>query len=138
LNGNDGASAAELLADWRAAGRDTTAAMHLARIAEVALEAATAVEAAALAVSKAADAARQAAEYSRVATISAYRAAELAAEGAQLAKATAEGDRVRAHQGLDRARQHETWAEERMRAPDGTPDQGSPSDMPRDLGVPET
>jgi hypothetical protein len=107
-------SAAQLLAEWRAAGRDVTAAMAASHVAELALAAAEAAEEAATAVQRAADAALSAVEHARDAAGGAQRAATLAAEAAQLASASAEGDKARAEVVVTQAQAAEAEAGERF------------------------
>ncbi|HET9497197.1 MAG TPA: hypothetical protein VFP83_02620 [Candidatus Limnocylindria bacterium] len=102
--------AAELLADWRAASRDTVAATGAAKVAEMALVAAAAAEEAALEVEEAADAAVDAAERARRASGRAKTAAAEAAKAATWALETAKGDKVRASQGVKAAAQAESEA----------------------------
>jgi hypothetical protein len=109
-------SAAELLADWRAAERDTVAAGSTAKIAALALQAATAAEEAAEEVEAAANAAAEAVERARGAALKARGAAIQAAEAANLALATAEGDKVRANHQLEEAEQAEEAAADRFHA----------------------
>ena len=90
-------SAAELLAAWRAAGRDTVAARAAAKVAERALEAATAAEAAATAVDVAARAAQEAVARARELAATARSAAIEAAELAASILEEAAGDKVRAN-----------------------------------------
>ena len=89
-------SAAELLADWRGAERDTAAAKVAATVANLAARSAIATEEAALATEDAALAALDAATRAKSAADRARKAASQAAEAAQILNATAEGDQVRA------------------------------------------
>ena len=107
-------SAADLLADWRAAERDTVAAGSSAKVATLALQAATAAEEAAAEVEAAASAAAEAVERARSAALKARKAAGQAAEAAHLAIATAEGDKVRANHDLETAEEAETAARDRF------------------------
>ena len=106
-------SAAELLAEWRAAERDMVAAQGAARIAELALTASALAEEAANEVEAASAAALEAVERAREAASRDRAAATQAAEAAQLALATAEGDKVRANHDVDVAEQAETEARDR-------------------------
>jgi hypothetical protein len=107
-------SAAELLADWRSAKRDTVAAGQTSQVAILALAAATAAEEAAEAVEAAASAAVEAVERARAAADRARKAAARAAEAAQLAYATAEGDTARAGHAMDKAEKVEVEARDRF------------------------
>ena len=82
-------SAADLLANWRSAERDTVAAGLSSQVAVLALAAATAAEEAAAEVEAAASAAVEAVERARAAADRARKAASRAAEAAQLAFAAA-------------------------------------------------
>ena len=92
---NEHHAAGELLADWRAAERDTLAARDAAHIAALALAAAEAAEEAATEVEAAAEAAAEAVERARSAATRARRAAAEAAEAAKTALTSAQGDQVR-------------------------------------------
>jgi hypothetical protein len=107
-------TAAELLADWRAAGRDTSAAQAAVRVASLVLEAAKAAEEAALETEAAAKAAQEAVERALLAASSAKRAAARAAEAAQILISGAEGDQARASQDLDKAERSEEVAGDRF------------------------
>jgi hypothetical protein len=107
-------SAGELLADWRAASRDSVAARAAATVAKLALAAADAAEDAANEVELAAAAAAQAVERARTAADRARRAAAQAAEAAQIAMAAAEGDQVRSSEEVNRAESAETHARDRF------------------------
>jgi hypothetical protein len=107
-------TAAELLAGWRAAERDTIAATSTSKVAALALEAATAAEEAAEEVEAAASAASEAVERARSAAVRARKAAAQAAEAAHMALATAEGDKVRANHELEKAEEAETAARDRF------------------------
>ncbi|MDQ1555655.1 MAG: hypothetical protein QOI02_657 [Actinomycetota bacterium] len=76
-------TAADLLADWRGAARDTVAARNAAEVADAALQAATAAEEAVREVESAAEAAALAAERARQATKRALQAAERAGAAAK-------------------------------------------------------
>jgi hypothetical protein len=102
-------SAAELLADWRAAGREAAGAHTAAQVATLALAAAEAAEEAANEV-EAAAAAVHAVALARSAADRARSAAARASEAAQLAMATAEGDLARADQVADQADEAEDAA----------------------------
>lgn len=103
-------SAAELLAGWRAAGRDTVAARAAARVAERALEAATAAEAAATAVDVAARAALEAVAKARALAATARSAATDAAQLAASILEEAAGDKVRANHDVEVADEVEKGA----------------------------
>ena len=107
-------SAAELLADWRAAGRDTAAAHAAASVAELALKAAAAAEEAAVEVEAAAQAARDAVERAMGAAARAKRAASEAAESASVYLAGAEADKVRANHVSEVAEEAEAAARDRF------------------------
>ena len=107
-------SAAELLADWRSAGRDTVAARAAATIATLALAAATAAEEAAEEVEAAAGAAQEAVERAKAAALRARAAASQAAEAARLALATAGGDKEKANHDVEAAEQAEGEARDRF------------------------
>jgi hypothetical protein len=107
-------NASDLLGDWRAAQRDTTAAKAAKSIAEMANAAAQAADEAATETEAAARAALEAAERAGAAASLAKRAATHAAEAAQLAAATAEGDVVRADIALTQAEDAETTARDRF------------------------
>jgi hypothetical protein len=101
---------AELLADWRAAGRDTAAAFEAARIAGLALEAAKAAVAAANDVEATAAAALEAVEQARTAAIRARETASKAAEAAALVVAEAQGSQAQAADDVEHAEQAEAAA----------------------------
>ena len=107
-------TAAELLADWRAAERDTIAAGQGSKVATLALEAAAAAEEAASEVEMAAAAATEAVERARSAAMRARTAAAQAATAAHLALATAEGNQLRANQDLESAQHAESAARDRF------------------------
>src|SRR4029079_4454531 len=92
----DRKSTQTLATDWRAAGRDTVAARAAARVAGLALEAATAAEKAANEVEAAARGALDAVDKARSAALRAKAAAGQAAEAAQFLLEGAKGDKVRA------------------------------------------
>jgi hypothetical protein len=100
--------AAELLAEWRAAGRDTAAAEAASEVARLALEAAQAADEAASETEAAASAAAAAVDQALKAAASAKRAAEHAANAAHILLASAEGDKVRANHDLEAAREAES------------------------------
>jgi hypothetical protein len=107
-------SAAELLADWRSAERDSAAAHEAASVAARAVtaaaaaeEAATEAEAAALEATDAAARAKEAAERAKAAT-------SQAAEAAQLAASTTEDDQARADQTVEDADRAEREARDRF------------------------
>jgi hypothetical protein len=106
--------AAQLLADWRAASRDTVAATGAAKVAEMALVAAAAAEEAALEVEDAANAAVDAVERARKAAARAKTAATEAAKAATWALETARGDKVRAKHDVDVAEKAESEARDRF------------------------
>ena len=107
-------SAAELLATWREAGRDVTAAEAAARVASQALESAHAAEAAADETEVAANAAAEAVQRALAAAQSARRAASYAAEAAKLILATTEGEKARANQDVEEAGEKEAEAGRRF------------------------
>jgi hypothetical protein len=107
-------TAAQLLADWRAASRDTVAAVGAARVAEMALTAAALAEEAALAVDEAAQAALEAVERARAAAARARSTAVEAAGAAILALEAAKGDQARAGQDVEAAEHAETEARDRF------------------------
>ncbi|MBA3688893.1 MAG: hypothetical protein H0W81_08705 [Chloroflexi bacterium] len=107
-------SAAELLADWRGAKRDTAAANVAAEVATLALEAARASDEAALETEAAANAAAEAVKQALAAAASARRAAAHAAQAAQMLLASAEGDKVRAIEDVGEAKRAETAAGDRF------------------------
>jgi hypothetical protein len=90
----------ELMAEWRAAGRDVKAAEAAATIADHALEAARAAE-------ESAKAAAESVELALAAAQSASTAANQAAQAARTFLVTAEGDEARAREEVDRAGQSE-------------------------------
>ena len=106
----DRKSTQNLLADWRAAGRDTAAAQAAARVAGLALDAATAAEDAATEVEAAARAALDAVDKARGAATKAKAAATQAAEAAQIILEGAKGDKVRADQDVGFAEAAEDMA----------------------------
>ena len=89
-------SAAELLADWRSAERDSLAAHEAASVAARAVTAAAAAEEAAVEAESAAREATDAAARAKEAAERAKAAASLAAEAAQVAASTTEDDQARA------------------------------------------
>ena len=103
-------STAELLADWRAAGRDTVAARAAAHVAALALGAAAAADEAATEVEVAAQAALESVEKARYAASKARQAANQASEAAQLILEGAKGDKVRANHDVEVAESAETDA----------------------------
>jgi hypothetical protein len=107
-------TAAELLGDWRAAGRDAVAAQAASRIAALALAAANAAEQAAGDVELAADAALEAVERARIAADKARTAAAHASVAAQMALSAAEGDKARANHDEEWAEQAEGAARDRF------------------------
>ena len=94
-------STAELLAEWRAAGRDTVAARAASRVAKLALEAAIAAEHAATEVQAAAQTALESVDRARAAALKAREAARETAEAAATVLAAAEGDKVRADRDVE-------------------------------------
>lgn len=105
-------SAADLLSDWRAAGRDTVAARAAARVAGLALKAATAAEAAATEVEAAARAALEAVEKARDLAATARAASMEAEELAASILEEAGGGKVRANHDVEVAEQAEQEAGE--------------------------
>ena len=128
-------TASELLADWRAAGRDTAAAQDALRVATLALEAATAAEEAAEETETAALAAQEAVQRALQAAASAKRAAAHAAAAAQVLSSGAEGDIVRATQQLSEASSAEETASERFHT---AQDDGFPKDRRSNAPAPLT
>ena len=116
-------SAADLLADWRSAGRDTAAAHAAEKVAEMALIAAAHAEEAADEVAIAAAAALEAVDRAQIAANRARAAALQAGEAAHLALSAAEGDRVRASEDAQDAEAAEAEAQERYR---GASEKGFP------------
>ena len=116
-------SAADLLADWRSAGRDTAAAHAAEKVAEMALVAAAHAEEAADEVALATAAALEAVDRAQIAANRARAAALQAGEAAHLALTSARGDRVRASEGVQDAEAAEAEAEERYR---GASEKGFP------------
>ena len=116
-------SAADLLADWRSAGRDTAAAHAAQKVAEMALVAAAHAEEAADEVAIAAAAALEAVDRAQIAANRARAAALQAGEAAHLALTTAEGDRVRASEHVQDTEAAEAEAHERYR---GASEKGFP------------
>jgi hypothetical protein len=98
----------ELLADWRAAGRDVKAAEAAATVADQALESARAAE-------DAAKAAATSVERALVAAQTARKSANQAAEAARIFLATAEEDEARAKEEVDRAGRREVASGQRFR-----------------------
>lgn len=116
-------TAAELLADWRSAGRDTVAAHAAEKVAEMALVAAVHAEEAANEVEVAVGAAMEAVGRAQSAASRARVAALQAAEAAHSTLTTAEGDRARAGQDVQEAEAAEAEAQERYR---GASEKGFP------------
>jgi hypothetical protein len=112
-------TAAEMLAEWRAAGRDAVAARAAARVAELALKAAAAAEEAATEVEAAAQAAVESVERARSAATRAGVAALQAAEAASLALESAGGEKVRANHDVDVAEQAESEARDAFHHAEG-------------------
>jgi hypothetical protein len=107
-------TAADLLADWRGAARETVAARNAAHVAQAALQAATAAEEAAREVESAAEAAAIAVERARQATKRALQAAERAATAAKMAISGAEGDQARTAADVVNAQESEQAASDRF------------------------
>ena len=107
-------TAAEFLAKWRAAERDTAAAHGAAEVARLALTAAASAEEAATEVEAAASAALEAVNRAREAANRARSAALQAAEAAHLALSTAAGDKAQANHNVEIAEQAETDARDRF------------------------
>jgi len=107
-------SAAELLADWRSATRDTKAAQTAESVAALALVAAGAAEEAAAETDEAAQAAEEAAIHAKGAATQARMASGRATEASQLAIANAEGDKARAGQAVTETEQAEIEARDRF------------------------
>ena len=107
-------SAAELLANWRGAKRDTVAAEAAAEVARLALEAAMASDEAAAETEVAAQAAADAVAQALKAAASAKNAAAHAARAAQILLASAEGDQVRADHDVEEAQDAEADAGKRF------------------------
>jgi hypothetical protein len=106
-------TAADLLADWRSAGRDTVAAHAAEKVAEMALVAAAHAEEAADEVAIAAVASLEAVDRAQIAANRARAAALQAGEAAHLALTAAEGDRVRASEDVQHAEAAEAEAQKR-------------------------
>lgn len=109
---NEKKTAAELLGEWRAAGRDVVAARSAARVAELVLVAAAEAESAALAVEQAANAALDAVGKARAAAARATSAAPEAALAANSHLSEAQGDKARANQDVVVTEDAEREAEE--------------------------
>ena len=112
-------STAELLAEWRAAGRDSVAARAAARVAGMALKAAGAAEEAANEVEAAARAALDSVEKARTAAGMARQAAALAAEAAEHLLAEAKDDKVRANHDVEVTERAESDARDAFHAAEG-------------------
>jgi hypothetical protein len=112
-------TAAELLAAWRAAGRDSVAARAAAGVAELALKAAAAAEEAATEVEAAAEAAVEAVQRARAAATRARAAALQAAEASSLALESARGDKVRANHDVEEADVAESGARDAFHEAEG-------------------
>ena len=98
---------AELMADWRAAGRDVKAAEAAATIADQALDAARTAE-------ESARAAAESVERSLAAAQSASTAANQAAQAARIFLVTAEDDEARAREEVERAGRSEVDSGQRF------------------------
>lgn len=107
-------SAAELLAQWRGAKRDSAAATTAAEVATLALEAAQAADEAASETEVAALAAAGAVKQALLAASSAKRAVAHAARAAQILLAFAEGDKARAKHDVEEAQDAEEAAGKRF------------------------
>lgn len=104
-------TAAELLAEWRAAGRDVVAARSAAKVAELALVAAVEAEKAATEVEQAAKAALQAVDRALAAAARATAAAGEAAVAAHSTLEDAGGDKLDANHHVGVAEEAEREAE---------------------------
>lgn len=109
-----GHMAQNLLADWRAAERDTVAAKQAVRVAELALNSAQAAEVAAAETEAAAQAAVDAVTSAARSAERARVSANLAAEAARVLTAGAEGEMARATHEVDLAEGAETAARDRF------------------------
>jgi hypothetical protein len=107
-------SAAELLADWRSAKRDSVAAHEAASVAARAVSAAAAAEESALEAETAAREATDAAARAKQAAERAKVAATKAAEAAQAAATTTEEDQALADQTVLDAEHAESGARDRF------------------------
>lgn len=107
-------TAAELIADWRAAGRDTAAAKAAAEVADLALVTARTANQAASEAEVAAHMTAEAAQRALEASTSAKRAAVGASEAAQHFLSIAEGDKVRADYVVEEAEAAEEEAGDRF------------------------
>ena len=116
-----------LLADWRAAGRDTVAAHAAAQVSALALEAATAAGEAASEVERAARAALEAVEKARTAAAHARDGALAAAAAAQLILQSAQGDKVRSNHDVEVAEEAETRARDAFHAAEDRARKDDPS-----------
>ena len=112
-------STAELLAEWRAAGRDSVAARAASHVAGMALDAAVAAEEAANEVEAAAKAALDSVEKARSAAGKARNAATQAAQAAALLLAEAQGDKVRANNDVELTERAESEARDAYHAAEG-------------------
>ena len=101
-------SAAELLGDWRAAGRDLSAAQETASVAALAADTA---DIAKIAATETGDAARMSAE----AALRAEKSAQRTAEVADLTARVARGESIDADDALERSSSAEVEAGERFR-----------------------
>ncbi len=118
-------SASELLADWRAAQRDSVAAHEAASVAARAATAAVAAEEAAAEAETAAREATNAAARAKEAAERAKTAATQAADAAQRAAVTTEDDQARADQSVVETEAAESEARDRFHA---AQEEGFPKD----------
>jgi hypothetical protein len=118
-------SASELLADWRAAQRDSVAAHEAASVAARATTAAAVAEEAAAEAETAAREARDAAARAKEAAERAKTAATQAADAAQRAAVTTEDDQARADQSVVETEAAESQARDRFHV---AQDKGFPKD----------
>ena len=107
-------TAAELLADWRAAGRDTAAAKAAAEVADLAVVTARTANEAASEAEVAANVTAEAAQRALEASASAKRAAASVSDAAQQFLSIAEGDKVRADHAVEQAEAAEKDAGDRF------------------------
>ena len=116
---DDQTSAAKLLGDWRAAGRDTIAARDAASVAAAAIATARAAEDAAVAAEEAAHGAMDAVNRAKEAAALARKAADQASQAAVMLTASSEGDQARANQAVTVAEKAEAEAATRFHAAEG-------------------
>jgi hypothetical protein len=120
-------SLATLLADWRAAERDTAAAKSAASVAALAESAAAAAAEASSEATTAANAANQAARRASDAANVARKAAQSLSDDSVMASAKAGGDRVRAKEAVTEAEGAERVARVRYHTAEPAKFGGTPS-----------